>query len=1533
MKNRIFSAFLVACGAAICLATFSGPALSVNVGKPESARMPDVPAVPPNAISLPARPAIMLNMSRDHQLFYKAYNEFSDYQGDGIPDGGYIHSLSKPYYGYFDPGKCYFYNSAGGLFSPLKWADNNYFCDGNTWSGNFLNWATMTRIDVVRKVLYGGYRRTDDQNRTILERASLPMDAHSFAKHYKSSGGGNRPPLNKITPHDVAEITICNTTVDDNNAWSHSTQKPPLMRVVKGNFSLWSAHERRQCQWKEENNIWDSPGEPNGNDKNKTSYPAEPDYPARPTGTNYGDLVVRVEVCNSDFLGGGRGGERCRQYPNGKWKPVGLLQEFGEKDQVEFGLFTGSYSNNIQGGILRKNISSFKNEVDLNTGIFRPGVNGIVENMNKLRIFGHRYADGIYVDEQLPYIKSASVDYNYGKACNPGTIGLTNGKCISWGNPIGEMFIEALRYFKGLQPSAEYGNNRDKIGSDYLKLPDNVNWEDPLASSKNVVFGKPHCRSMNIVNFNASVISYDRDNLGPFGDLGAAKSLAAYVDEIGLREGVHGKSGFVGSMPQDTNNLCTAKNINQLSSVEGLCPYGPAYKGSFSLAGAAYWAHTHSLRNPVTTGVQAFKDPNFRVNTYSVALAPGVPRIVAKGPGDERVIIQPAYRMILPGGSATGSGALVDFRVISQSAKHGKYLVIWEDSEQGSDHDQDMAGFLEWSVDGNQIHVTTSVYRQSTPLTQGFGYTISGTNKNGAHFHSGVRGFKFDDPTGAPTCPNTTGCNEGDAATTASYIIDGSAGGVLQDPMYWAAKWGGFTVSSASDVPTTNDGKSNWDIRRADGDLGADGVPDNYFVVFNPSHLESAIRRAFRAIITKSNAAMAVSSSQLITGSSKYVAEFTSEDPIGGNVKAFSLNSDGFFKSNPDWTMGEILSKVSHGDRKIITNFKQGGLNFTWDGIDGEYGDALKIALKTKMQDNPTDAVQETRAKALVNYVRGDRSNEGGGFDWRLRPEKNILGTVVNAAPWLQLPPSASYFNATTFAGYSEYARSNLRRKKLLWAASNDGMVHGVEADNGSPVISFVPGVLVPRLVEQIESKDGVVPFVDGSPFTGDVRLGSDTTPGAWKTYLFGSLGRGGRAFYALDVTTPGNLNADDAASIFKWQFTAEDDPDLGYVLSDYTTERSSGQASPIVKLNNGKFAIITGNGYQSQYGKAALMILPVDGPDKNSGSWNGNRYYKIVADPDGANGLSTPTWVDTDNNGTADFVYAGDLKGRLWKFDISESNPSKWQVSFSAKGCGDISTDASTCDPLYDRAAGDQILPITTAPKVILGSTAGWPDVNYAVTFGTGASYDDGLFPTSNTNRIYGIYDRSSFGGGGGRSLPRGTATLLQRKYERLVDGKVTVDWILQNNKPIVNGWYADLPGTSEMIVSNPIRLAQYVAMVSVRPYSDLTSCSGLPDATLFIVNPVTGLPPMVSETNYLFGMQNRKPVAGISIADQKVSIALDKTPRGASSGLESPSGRSVKFRVMGNGIDDSATDILGNLPDSESRLQWREIPGLRTR
>ncbi|MDZ7937929.1 MAG: hypothetical protein U5M53_06465 [Rhodoferax sp.] len=166
-----------------------------------------VPAIPPNIVTSAPRPMIMLNMSKDHQLFYRAYDEFSDLDSDSIPETTYKHSFT--YYGYFDPYKCYSYSGTSNKFSPAS-VNTTKYCSGN-WSGNFLNWATMTRMDVVRKVLYGGYRSTDSATATVLERASLPTDAHSFAKYYKGSD------LPLLTPFSATQLASEKVISNNNN--------------------------------------------------------------------------------------------------------------------------------------------------------------------------------------------------------------------------------------------------------------------------------------------------------------------------------------------------------------------------------------------------------------------------------------------------------------------------------------------------------------------------------------------------------------------------------------------------------------------------------------------------------------------------------------------------------------------------------------------------------------------------------------------------------------------------------------------------------------------------------------------------------------------------------------------------------------------------------------------------------------------------------------------------------------------------------------------------------------------------------------------------------------------------------------------------------------------------------------------------------------------------------------------------------------------------------------------------------------------
>lgn len=165
-------------------------------------------------------------MSRDHTLYYEAYNDASDLNGDGILDVGYKPS-SVTYLGYFDSNKCYTYDSGNGRFNPVS-VTTNKKCSGQ-WSGDFLNYVTTARIDALRKVLYGGKRLTDNTDLTVLERTYIPQDAHSWGKEYLSVArdGYN---ISEYTPLSLP--TTGTRHLFANTTLLKSGNKEPLMRVL-----------------------------------------------------------------------------------------------------------------------------------------------------------------------------------------------------------------------------------------------------------------------------------------------------------------------------------------------------------------------------------------------------------------------------------------------------------------------------------------------------------------------------------------------------------------------------------------------------------------------------------------------------------------------------------------------------------------------------------------------------------------------------------------------------------------------------------------------------------------------------------------------------------------------------------------------------------------------------------------------------------------------------------------------------------------------------------------------------------------------------------------------------------------------------------------------------------------------------------------------------------------------------------------------------------------------------------------------------
>ncbi|MDD5272013.1 MAG: hypothetical protein PHU14_04765, partial [Methylovulum sp.] len=929
-----------------------------------------------------AKPVAMLNISKDHQLYFKAFDDFSDLDGDGLPDTTYKNSIE--YYGYFDSYKCYNYNTTSNQFEPFSITTDKY-CTGN-WSGNFLNWSTMTRMDVVRKILYGGLRSTDTVASTVLERSHLPNDAHSIAKFYKGAD------LDKLTPYTLAAtsgVTLCSTTISTQYSQKINTvTDPPKIRVAKGDYSLWSAGEAWQCRWLDEKN--------NGSNGNSTANKAFTEMNAgefSPALTvKLDELVARVQVCASTAL---VGQEQCKNY-NGILKPIGLLQTYGDDGLIRFGLMTGSYAKNTTGGVLRKNVGLMTDEIDVSTGIFKaaPANGGIINTLNLLRIYGYNHNTGTYIDA----VSSG------GDGCPYSLLTMfADGNCTNWGNPQAEILLESLRYLAGKAASTAF-NFSD---ASYITGLPQVSWADPISPTE-------WCANINVIQFNASVTSFDADKLSTATELGIP-NLDAVTDNIGTSESIAGNPFFIGYLSGGTgtniNNLCTAKTISALSAARGVCPASPSLLGSYQAAGLAYAAKSASIRSDLK-GSQT-------VTTYGVALAPYTPQVVVAVPNSSNTItILPACQNLRDGVNNSSRCGLVDFKIIYQNtptttatatcptvgANCGKFYVNWETAEQGGDFDMDMLGILSYEVkaDGT-VKITTDVFKGSTGAAMGFGYIINGTTKDGFHAHSGysggtpAAGYIYVDPTGVTDCK--TKCTDTDAATTATYAAGTSTASILKQPLFYAAKWGGFIDSNGNNLP---DLVSEWDSN-------TDGIPDRYFAATNPKQLAKSLGDAFADVLrTPSSASsVATNSTQFQSDTLIYQATFNSTD-WSGHLLAYKLitedaNGNGKLDTGEDsngngkldagaigpvqWDAGnatkdlngngtietgEMALIASPSNRRIYSyaptkpDFK--GIEFQWGAASTYLNDAQKAVLDSANLANTSSPI--------LNYLRGDQSNE-----------------------------------------------------------------------------------------------------------------------------------------------------------------------------------------------------------------------------------------------------------------------------------------------------------------------------------------------------------------------------------------------------------------------------------------------------------------------------------------------------------------------------------------------------------------------------
>lgn len=600
-----------------------------------------------------------------------------------------------------------------------------------------------------------------------------------------------------------------------------------------------------------------------------------------------------------------------------------------------------------------------------------------------------------------------------------------------------------------------------------------------------------------------------------------------------------------------------------------------------------------------------------------------------------------------------------------------------------------------------------------------------------------------------------------------------------------------------------------------------------------------------------SAAAVTFNTATLDDGTFTYQALFNSA-AWNGDVRAYELNSvtgdlvdsnDSTTELDAAWSAAEELNATNYDSgREIITYdaVQQTGIPFRWSNITAS---GASPSMRADLESAIAVEAAAFDGEDVLNYLRGKRDDESSS-DFRVRT--GVLGDIINGSPVhvgkpnMGWPDAGPLFPDAVGETYSNFRVNQRDRNPMLYVGANDGMLHGFEAESGAEKLAFIPHELYSSADNEglhYLSEVGYSHryYVDQSPTVSDVYvdLTDDVNDDpSWKTVLVSGLGAGGRGLFALDVTNPDDFNELNASQLVLWEFTNETDADLGYTFSRPT----------VAMMENGRWAVITGNGYNSDAGKAKLFIIYMDGGI--DGSWTkGTDYFVIDTNDEESNGLSTPVVIDTDGNGAADRAYAGDLQGNLWAFDLSSADLSEaaWGVDYSGS-------------PLFTAIdSDDNRQPITTKPSVVYNyteTTNNSNEPNVILLFGTGKFIEAADLSDTQEQSFYGIWDQKQ------SSLERTDLqqqTIAEVSYD--INGNVTTDpeFIAKTYRYITGsnvvgnnqyGWYMNLPRSGERVVTDAVARGKNVFFNTWIPSDDPCDAGG--SGFLMSVNFAQGYNPL---------------------------------------------------------------------------------------
>ncbi|MFJ4546448.1 pilus assembly protein [Pseudomonas sp. NPDC088885] len=532
-----------------------------------------------------------------------------------------------------------------------------------------------------------------------------------------------------------------------------------------------------------------------------------------------------------------------------------------------------------------------------------------------------------------------------------------------------------------------------------------------------------------------------------------------------------------------------------------------------------------------------------------------------------------------------------------------------------------------------------------------------------------------------------------------------------------------------------------------------------YYQATDSTGLNAALSSALSDITSKagSGGSGVASGTTLASGTSYFQTSYDPKD-WRGTIKSFGFTSSGAVNTSTTlWTTDTTIVPGT------TTPTYQSWNTASNAAVTLAYGNFSPAQQNTLSQSLPTGIT----GNDLVEWSKG--TNKTG-----LKVRNVLLGDIINSPLVLAAPTdktAADLSGDSTYSAYLTTKAANMNANLVVNA--NDGFVNIINSANGTRRYAYMPSSVLPslRLIADPTYINGVSHkfLVDGQVGVFDAQSGT-----AWKTLAIGGTGAGGKTFYGLQLfdASAGNVikalwevSAPNTAS------TANAFNDLGYAYA----------RPEVARLADGRWAAFISNGYGSNSGVAALYVLDVR---------DGSLIKKIVIDStETTNGLSSVK-LKVNSSNVVQAAYGGDLKGRLWKFDLSATSTDSWGVAFSGK-------------PLFTTAGG-ATQPITAQPLLADNSVGG-----KQIFFGTGKFNETADKTNKDLQAFYSVWDAD--GGSGQLTIGSLQAQAVTGVFSGSTGQFVTTS---QNDTtyPAEKGWYLPLVYNSALTGERVINQASLV-------------------------------------------------------------------------------------------------------------------------